>query len=153
MYGAINAREVVEKLIVSDGQPKRGFRSSVFSDELKICGIATGQHKAADNLIQIDYANKLLAEGEAPTINVSNPEQLDNETLNSLKKIGIDTRQLKVTGVEEKGSAVDQSHEKMVEEMKNVKTPRMRVLDGTHLTKPKPSVPSTKAKAGTTSSK
>jgi len=55
-----------------------------------MCGIATGQHKLTDNIIQLDYANKLLAEGEAPTINIANPEKLDNETLKGLKKIGID---------------------------------------------------------------
>jgi len=64
----------------------------LFSDDLKICGIATGQHKRTDNIIQLDYANKLLAEGEAPTINISNPSELDNETLKGLRKIGIDTR-------------------------------------------------------------
>lgn len=44
IYGVMNTKEVIERLIVCDGQPKRGFRESMFSDELKLCGIATGRH-------------------------------------------------------------------------------------------------------------
>lgn len=44
IYGVMNTKEVIERLIVCDGQIKRGFRNSMFSDELKVCGVATGRH-------------------------------------------------------------------------------------------------------------
>ena len=71
IYGAINTKEVIERLIVCDGQLKRGFRASLFSDDLKLCGIATGVHSSSHgNMIQISYVNKLLKEGEMKTINI-----------------------------------------------------------------------------------
>lgn len=70
IYGVISTKEVLERLIVCDGQPKRGFRGSVFSDELKIVGVATGKHASHGNMVQIEYVNKLLKEGEMQTIRV-----------------------------------------------------------------------------------
>jgi len=42
IYGGMNTSEVIERLIVCDGQPSRGFRKSVFNNELLFCGIAAG---------------------------------------------------------------------------------------------------------------
>lgn len=32
IFGGLDALEVVERLVVSDGQPKRGFRKNLFND-------------------------------------------------------------------------------------------------------------------------
>lgn len=45
IYGALNTMEVIERMIVCDGQVKRGFRESMFNPELKLCGVATAHHK------------------------------------------------------------------------------------------------------------
>jgi uncharacterized protein YkwD len=34
IFGGLNAKEVVERLIVCDGQPTRGFRKSLYNDQL-----------------------------------------------------------------------------------------------------------------------
>lgn len=95
IYGALNTREVLERLIVCDGQPKRGFRASVFSDDLKMCGIATGKHESHQNMIQLEYVNKLLVEGEMPTINIANPEALDKKAIKNIEKIGLSSKNLR----------------------------------------------------------
>jgi len=51
LYGVLNSKEVIERLIVCDGQPRRGFRHSVFSDDLKLCGIATSEHSTHENMV------------------------------------------------------------------------------------------------------
>jgi uncharacterized protein YkwD len=42
IFGAVDAREVVERLIVCDNQPTRGYRKTLFNDQLKYCGINCG---------------------------------------------------------------------------------------------------------------
>jgi hypothetical protein len=68
IFGGLNAEEVVERLLVCDGQPTRGFRKQLFSVDMKMCGIATGTHSANDNVIQIEYVNDLLKQGQAPSV-------------------------------------------------------------------------------------
>ena len=70
IYGGLNSSEVVERLIVCDGQPSRGFRKTLFNKELLLCGIAAGPHKELDNIIQIEYVNALLEVGQTPSVKV-----------------------------------------------------------------------------------
>lgn len=51
VFGGLDPKEVVERLLVCDGQPTRGFRKSLFNDQLHHCGISTGFHKTHDNII------------------------------------------------------------------------------------------------------
>lgn len=67
----ISPDEVLERLIVDDGQAARGFRKNIFNKELKFCGISTGTHSTLDNIILFEYVNGILKEGELPTINVT----------------------------------------------------------------------------------
>ena len=55
----------MERLIVSDGQVQRGFRLSLFNEDLKIVGIAVGSHN--QTMASLLYATKWLKEGEEPT--------------------------------------------------------------------------------------
>lgn len=64
LFGALNTKEVIERMVVCDGQPQRGWRKSMFSSEFKICGLSTAAHSGFQTMIQIGYANKLLKEGD-----------------------------------------------------------------------------------------
>jgi len=49
----------MERLIVCDGQPKRGFRRAIFSQEFKQCGVCCGDHSTHDNTVQLLYVCKI----------------------------------------------------------------------------------------------
>ena len=51
IYGGLNSKEVIERLLVCDGQPTRGFRTNLFNENLLLCGVATGLHASHDNMI------------------------------------------------------------------------------------------------------
>ena len=51
IFGGYNAQEVVERLLVCDGQPTRGFRKTLFNDQLLLCGVSCGPHAAHGNII------------------------------------------------------------------------------------------------------
>ena len=90
IFGGLDAKEVVERLIVCDGQPTRGFRKSLYNDQLHQCGIFSGLHSTHDNLIQIEYVKKILSEGEAPSINIQVVNEVPRDVMDKLNKIGID---------------------------------------------------------------
>lgn len=96
IYGGLDAKEVIERLLTCDGQPTRGFRTNLFNENLILCGVATGLHKSHDNMIQIEYVKGLLNHGEAPTINVQIDDNVPKETVDKLLKMGIDKKRLKI---------------------------------------------------------
>lgn len=96
IFGAASAQEVVERLIVCDGQPTRGFRKSLFNEDLKLCGIATGPHATHDNMIQFEYVKNLLKDGEQPTINVELHEEVDEGVLQQIERLGIDKSKISI---------------------------------------------------------
>jgi hypothetical protein len=63
-FGGVTAEQVLEQMLVNDGQKHRGFRKSIFNEELRIVGIAAGPHKEAQTVIHIDYAKGVLKEGQ-----------------------------------------------------------------------------------------
>lgn len=75
-FQALTAKEVIERLIVDDGQAARGQRKNMFNPDLKNCGIAAGPHATEESVILIDYASALLKDGEMPTIQVSVQEEV-----------------------------------------------------------------------------
>ena len=46
-FGSISAAEVMEQMIVNDGQKHRGFRKNIFNEDLCLTGIAAGPHVTA----------------------------------------------------------------------------------------------------------
>lgn len=70
-FGLATAHEVMERLIVDDGQAARGHRKNMFNDELHYCGVFAGIHSTMDNVIMLEYAHGILKEGELPSINVT----------------------------------------------------------------------------------
>ena len=70
IFGAMNAIEVTERLIVCDGQPTRGFRKSLFNASLNYCGIAAGKHDSHDNMVQLEYVKAFLENGQTPSISI-----------------------------------------------------------------------------------
>lgn len=69
-FGLVSATEVVERLIVDDGQAKRGNRKNVFSTELRVCGVHTGNHSSRSNVIVMEFAGVLLKDGEMPSMDI-----------------------------------------------------------------------------------
>lgn len=96
IYGGLDAKEVIERLLTCDGQPTRGFRTNLYNENLLYCGVATGLHKSHDNMIQIEYVKGLLGHGEAPTINVQIEDDVPKEMVDKLLKMGIDKKRLKI---------------------------------------------------------
>jgi len=57
VFGPMTSKEVIERLIVCDGQTKRSFRASMFSKQMECCGVFTGEHKNLESMINIIYAD------------------------------------------------------------------------------------------------
>lgn len=85
-FGLISANEVIEKLIIDDGQAKRGNRKNVFSSELKNIGIFSGVHASMDNVIILEYTGIILKDGEMPTMNMQVEEDIPAELLERMCK-------------------------------------------------------------------
>lgn len=83
-FGLASANEVMERLIVDDGQPARGHWKNMFSKDLNYCGVATGVHCTNDNVILFEYTKKILKEGELPSINVTVSEDVPPELLEKM---------------------------------------------------------------------
>jgi hypothetical protein len=66
IFGAINPLEALERLIVCDGQPQRGFREAIFNQDFKMCGICCNAHATHDNVIQLLYVDKISAKDPEP---------------------------------------------------------------------------------------
>lgn len=67
IFGALTPLEAIERLIVCDGEPKRGFRKAIFSPDFKSCGACCGDHTTHDNVIQLLYVQTLSRPDEVPT--------------------------------------------------------------------------------------
>lgn len=62
-FGSVSADEVLEQMMVNDGQVHRGFRKNIFNPVLTVIGIATGHHASGGTIAQFDYAKGILKEG------------------------------------------------------------------------------------------
>lgn len=51
IFAALNTKEVLERIIVCDGQPQRGFRKSMFSSDFKVCGLSTSSHAKQQTMV------------------------------------------------------------------------------------------------------
>jgi hypothetical protein len=60
VFQCISAQEVMERLIVNDGQPARGHRKNMFNTESTFCGVGTGLHASLDNIILLEYCKNIL---------------------------------------------------------------------------------------------
>ena len=63
-FGSTTAQEVIEQMLVNDGQTHRGFRKAMFNPLLHIVGIASGHHTQAETITQFEYAKGILKEGQ-----------------------------------------------------------------------------------------
>ena len=85
-FQTASAREVVERLVVDDGQPARGHRKNMFNRDLVNCGVATGPHASLDNVVLLEYASAILKEGEMPSINITVQEEVPQELIDKMRK-------------------------------------------------------------------
>lgn len=58
-FGPISARSIVIQLIVDDGVPDRGHRTSVFNPRYRAAGIALGPHSAHESVCVITFADRV----------------------------------------------------------------------------------------------
>ena len=70
-FGSITPEEVLEQMMVNDGQAHRGFRKNIFNPTLQIVGIACGHHSTGGTIAQFEYAKGILREGQMQQINVT----------------------------------------------------------------------------------
>ncbi|HEX6057435.1 MAG TPA: CAP domain-containing protein [Gemmatimonadaceae bacterium] len=62
-YGPATGREVVIGLIVDDGVPNRGHRTTIFDPTLRVAGAACGEHRGYGTMCVVNYAG-VFAEGQ-----------------------------------------------------------------------------------------
>ena len=80
-FGSICAEEVMEQMLVNDGQAHRGFRKNIFNRVLGVVGIACGHHSSGGSIAQFEYAKGTLKEGEMPNINITVTDQVSEKLL------------------------------------------------------------------------
>ena len=81
--------------MVNDGQAHRGFRKNIFNKVLTVVGIACGHHASGGTIAQFEYAKGILYEGQTQQINVTVTDQVSEELIKKMKKMGIDTDRIK----------------------------------------------------------
>ena len=59
----LTPNEVLERLLVDDGQKARGHRKNMFNKDMGFCGIACGTHSNLDNVILLEYTKAILKDG------------------------------------------------------------------------------------------
>ena len=94
-FGSVTADEVLEQMLVNDGQAHRGFRKNIFNPELAIVGIACGHHAAGGSIAQFEYAKGILKEGQTQVINVTVTDRVPQKLIRKMKTMGIDTSKIK----------------------------------------------------------
>ena len=94
-FGSVTAEEVLEQMLVNDGQAHRGFRKNIFNPLLTVVGIASGHHASGGSIAQFEYAKGILKEGQTQMINVTVTDQVPEKLIKKMKTMGIDTSKIK----------------------------------------------------------
>ena len=82
IFCAVTPLEVLYQAIVNDGQPgKRGFRKTLFSPNLRYCGIAGEIHEDKMTVVSLVYVKGILERGQQQKINVTVTEEVPRELL------------------------------------------------------------------------
>lgn len=100
-FGSFSAEEVMEQMLVNDGQAHRGFRKNIFNNTLSIVGISCGKHPAG-SIAQFEYAKGLLKEGQTQRINITVTDEVPDELIDKMKSLGIDTKRIQFNRKNEK---------------------------------------------------
>lgn len=109
MFGGYKPREIVEYMLIADGDKSRGLRKNIFNPKLKLMGVAAGPHPESGSVIVVDFVAKEIGIGELPTIHVENTEVIPEEVKKQLEDMGVSK---KVKIVHAKGKTVTSMKEK-----------------------------------------
>ena len=88
-FGGYKPREIVEYMLVSDGDRSRGLRKNIFNPKLCVMGVAAGPHPETGSVIVVDFVKKELAQGELPTMEIETTEEIPEELKAKMKEMGV----------------------------------------------------------------
>lgn len=114
-FGSVSAEEVLEQMLVNDGQAHRGFRKNIFNRQLTVVGIASGHHSAGGSIAQFEYAKGLLKEGQSQEIQITVTDRVPEKLIKKMKTMGIDTDKIKFNIESDTDKAKDRRREFKVE--------------------------------------
>ena len=111
LFGGFKPREILEYMLIADGDRSRGLRKNIFNPKLKLMGVACGPHPEAGSVTVVDFAAKEIGIGEMPSIQVEGTDQIPEELQKKLDDMGIGH---KVTVAKGKGKTIASMKEKEV---------------------------------------
>lgn len=86
ILGGYKSKEIVEYMLVADGDKRRGLRNNIFNPKLKLMGVAVAPHSKAGSVTVVDFVNRELATGELPTIEIEEADEIPEEMKEYIKK-------------------------------------------------------------------
>ena len=97
LFGCVSAEEVVLQMVICDGHPKaRGYRSTLFSKDVKKVGVGVSTHTKLDSAVVLTFAKGILSKEQTEKINYTVTDHVSQELVDKMKKMGIDTNRIKV---------------------------------------------------------
>jgi len=111
IFGGFKPREIVEYMLIADGDRSRGLRKNIFNPKLKSMGVACGPHPAAGSVTVVDFVTKEIGVGEMPSIQIESTDEIPEELQKKLDAMGIGH---KVTVAKGKGTTVTSVKEQEV---------------------------------------
>ena len=89
LFGGYKPKEIVEYMLVSDGDPARGLRKNIFNPKLQFMGVAVGPHPDGGSVTVVDFVSKELAHGEAPSVEVESIDEIPEEVQKQIDAAGL----------------------------------------------------------------
>ena len=89
LLGGIKPREIVEYMLVSDGDKSRGQRKNLFNPKIGVMGIAWGLHPECGSVTVVDFVGKEIEKGGIPAMEIETTEKIPEDWKKKLDKIGV----------------------------------------------------------------
>lgn len=89
LFGGYKPKEIVEYMLVSDGDPARGLRKNLFNPKLQFMGVAVGPHPEAGSVTVVDFVSKELAHGETPSMEIESIDEIPEDVQRKIDAAGL----------------------------------------------------------------